>query len=199
MNLVLVRQVRETHGPNGDIYVHGFLAGLQCNPETLDPALWMNHVLWNGAAGSFDTAQQAREIIKALVHEWESMERSLRNSNPGLSALIMECDCFENQMRRAYDWVAGFFDAAYLDGYDFVGTGEGDQSAIAPFEILLSAGVQRGFAGQENPAYETLQADHLQRLLRDDLICEMWGKLDHLLVRAFRHFRGMEPIELPLL
>jgi len=197
MNLVLAQHVLGQHGPHGDAYVHGFLAGLQCNPETLEPALWMNHVLWNGDAGSFDTAQAAREVVKALVREWETTERGMRNGVPGVTALILDAQNFEEQMRRAYGWVAGFFDAAYLDGYDFVGAGEGDQSAIAPFEVLLSAGVQRGYAGEDNAAYIALQKELLRDLLRDDLMRDLLSKLDKQLVRAYKHFRGLEPIELP--
>lgn len=195
MSSILQQHLRSQHGPHGDAYASGFLVALQCNPEPMVPSVWMNAVLWSAGDGAFDTAGEARSVIQALTKEWENTERSLRKGQPGLLAYLGSEGEFE-RFTRAFAWCCGFFDAAYLDGYDFVGTSEGDLEAIAPFEILLSAGLQRGLRGKSNTAYEALQSDALKGLFRDDLVEEVMDRLDRSLVRAFRHFRGMEPIVL---
>lgn len=195
MNPVLQTHLRTQHGPHGDAYARGFLAGLQCNPEPMVPSVWMNQLLWKDSRGSFASAPEARAIVAALAKEWENTERLLRGGNPGLMAFLWSSGEVE-VLPRSFMWSSGFFDAAYLEGYDFVGSSEGDLSAIAPFEVILSAGLQRGYRTMDVAAFDALQADHLRHLFRDDLVLELVSKLDRDLVRAFLHFRGMEPIVL---
>jgi yecA family protein len=189
----LKQHLQDQHGPHGDAYGIGFLCGLQCNPETLVPSIWMDRVLWQEGQGSFEEAHQARGVVTALVKEWEQTEKLLRQGAPILSPLFVQPKL---DMLRAYYWVAGFFDAAYFDGYDFIGVSEADQSAVAPFEVLLSAGVQRGFAGRGSPAFGKLQRDDLVAILRNEIIVELLTNADHHLHRAYRHFRDIEPIEI---
>lgn len=196
MHAGLKKHLQEQHGPYGDSYGVGFLCGLQCNPETLVPSLWMDKVLWSDGQGAFDDANQARVIISFLAKEWETTEKSLRQGKSVVKELFFNGITKEYDLQSAYTWVAGFFDAAYMDGYDFIGKSEADQSAVAPFEVILSAGVQRGFAGVDNKAYGALQQVNLQQLLRDDLIFELLSKADSMLHRAYRHFRGIEPIDI---
>ncbi len=191
----LQQHLRSQHGPHGDAYACGFLVALQCNPEPMVPSVWMNTVLWKNDEGAFDTAAEARSIIAALTKEWENTERGLRGSLPGLVKLL-QSEGEDQVLPRAFAWCRGFFDAAYLEGFDFIGSNEGDLEAIAPFEILLSAGLQRGMRGNRDTVYQALQSENLKALFRDELVEELIAHIDRDLVRAYKHFRGMEPIVL---
>ncbi|HSQ43264.1 MAG TPA: UPF0149 family protein [Fibrobacteraceae bacterium] len=193
MDSVLASHLKVQYGPYGPLYASGFLSGLQCNPDPVEPTEWMNQVLWKTGHGEFPTESEARSIAQALSKEMAETDRRLQSGHAGVSALMDGTD-FSARLSQVYLWVMGFFDAVYLEGNDIIGVGEGDQSAIAAFEVLLSAAVQRGLAGRGNAAYEALQTDGLPHLLRDDLIDEMLPHLDRNLVRAYRHFRGIDPI-----
>lgn len=200
MNTILCTHFRSIHGPDGDAYASGFLYALQCNPEPVYPNDWMNRLLWNGPPGEFESKQHVMSVVKPLVQEWEQVEKRLRQGKPGVWALVNPGGVpLQRVLERLYYWTAGFFDGAYLEDHDFIGQDEGDQSAISFLELILSAGVQRGFAGADNELYRRLQSEELQSLLRDELIAEILPRIDTQVMRAYRHFRGIEPIELHLL
>jgi len=200
MDQILETHILACHGSDGDAYVHGFLCGLQCNPVPVAPTEWLDHVLWNGARGEFDSKKQVLAIVTPLVKEWDQLGKRLDSGRPGVMTLIAKDpkSDFHTRLQRLYLWTAGFFDAAYLDDHDFIGKSEGDQSAIAFLEMILSAGVQRGFAGEQNELYGHLQSDSMRSLLRDELMEEMFARVDTSIVRAFRHFRGIDPIYMDL-
>ena len=157
--------------------------------------------MWNGQPGEFDSKTQLMQVVTPLVKEWELTDKVLHNKRPeALAMFYRACGSqdFLIVMPCVYKWTAGFFDAVYLDDHDFVGMNDGDQSAIAYFEMMLSAGVQRGYAGENNELYKRLQSESLQALLRDELIEEMFARFDANLVRAYEHFRGIAPIKLQL-
>ncbi|HQT76436.1 UPF0149 family protein [Acidiphilium multivorum] len=86
----------------------GFMTGIAVGPDAIMPSEWLPRV-WGGEAPVFESAEQAQEIVGAIMGRFNQIVRSLDGHPDDIEPIYWENP--EKGIVIAGDWAEGFLEA----------------------------------------------------------------------------------------
>lgn len=151
----------------------GFFAALIAGPETVMPSEYLTEV-FGGAMGTFETPDEANEILGLLMRHWNSIAEALSKGDVHVPLLLED----ENGVGRGNDWAQGFMDGMQMrhDGWNEIMEDEDRLAYVFPMLVLY----------HEHDEDPEMRPGPITPEKREEVIVMMAAGL----VRTYRYFRS---------
>ncbi len=121
----------------------GFLTGLLVGPEFIVPSEWLPRV-WGGEEPVFESAEQAQEILGAIMGRYNDISQSLEGYPDDLTPIFLENAA--GDIVIAGDWAEGFLEAIKMRPDAWAPLIQDERARVLLMPILLLCSDEGGTA-----------------------------------------------------
>ena len=154
--------------------IDGLLTGVAVSPDMIMPSEWLP-VVWGGGEPEFASAEEAQQVIGAIMLRYNSILMTLDRDPDNYQPLLMKAP---DGRLLAADWAEGFLEGIKLrrSSWDTIWTSE-NIHLIAPISAFWSDARNPLFAGKDWQAIADLQ-DKMVGLLPESVVAihQFWKK-----------------------
>lgn len=133
----------------------GFLTAIVSGPNAIPPAQWLS-AIWDDEEGpTWESAEQAEEIIGLIIRHMNSITTTLTEDPEAFDPIFMEEEFEDETFLNVDDWCQGYLKGVQQDPEGWQQIDEDTERLLAP---ILVFGLETGLDGLVNESDEAIEA-----------------------------------------